>query len=103
ESTILLVRVEGLTGISHLTVARSPNGLDDWRVASRPLLVPEASIESEAWGFEDARSVWVEELNRFVITCTSYGPAGPAVFLATTRDFSSVDRHGIVVSPEDKN
>jgi predicted GH43/DUF377 family glycosyl hydrolase len=47
--------------------------------------------------------VWVEELSRFVITCTSYGPAGPAVYLATTRDFSSVDRHGIVVSPEDKN
>lgn len=102
-STILLVRVEGLTGISHLTVARSPNGLDDWRVATEPLLVPEAGIESEAWGFEDARTVWVEELNCFVITCTSYGPAGPSVYLATTRDFSSVDRHGIVFNPEDKN
>jgi predicted GH43/DUF377 family glycosyl hydrolase len=102
-STILLVRVESLAGISHLTVARSPNGLDDWRIATAPLLAPEAGIESEAWGFEDARTVWVEELNRFVITCTSYGPAGPAVYLATTRDFLSVDRHGIVVNPEDKN
>ena len=55
------------------------------------------------WGFEDARTVWVEELSRFVITCTAYGPAGPAVYLATTQDFSSVERHGIVVTPEDKN
>ena len=31
------------------------------------------------------------------------GPAGPAVYLATTQDFSSVERHGIVVTPEDKN
>ena len=43
------------------------------------------------------------ELDRWVITCTAYGPAGPAVFLATTEDFSSVERHGIVRQPEDKN
>ncbi len=103
ETTILLARVEDLTGISHLTVARTANGFDNWSVAAEPLLAPEAGIESEAWGFEDARTVWVEELNRFVITCTAYGPAGPAVYLATTQDFSSVDKHGIVVTPEDKN
>ena len=38
-----------------------------------------------------------------MITCTAYGPAGPAVFLATTEDFRSVERHGIVRHPEDKN
>jgi predicted GH43/DUF377 family glycosyl hydrolase len=103
ETTVLLARVEDLTGISHLTVARSANGFNNWSVAAEPLLAPEAGIESEAWGFEDARTVWVEELNRFVITCTAYGPAGPAVYLATTQDFSSVDKHGIVVTPEDKN
>jgi len=101
--TLLLARVEDLRGISHLTVARSANGLDGWRVDAEPLLAPEPGIESEAWGFEDARTVWVEELERFVITCTAYGPAGPAVYLATTRDFSSVERHGIMVAPEDKN
>lgn len=101
--TLLLARVEDLRGISHLTVARSANGLDGWRVDTEPLLAPEPGIESEAWGFEDARTVWVEELERFVITCTAYGPAGPAVYLATTRDFSSVERHGIMVAPEDKN
>jgi predicted GH43/DUF377 family glycosyl hydrolase len=103
ETTILLARVEDLRGISHLTVARSGNGFDDWSIGAEPLLAPNAGIESEMWGFEDARAVWVEELDRFVITCTAYGPAGPAVYLATTQDFSSVERHGIVVTPEDKN
>jgi predicted GH43/DUF377 family glycosyl hydrolase len=102
-TTILLARVEDMRGISHLTVARSANGLDDWSIAAEPLLEPARGIESEVWGFEDARAVWVEELNRFVITCTAYGPAGPAVYLATTEDFCSVERHGIVVTPEDKN
>ena len=46
---------------------------------------------SEQWGFEDPRVVWVAELGRFVITCTAYGPAGPAVFLATTEDFTTVE------------
>jgi len=101
--TVLLARVEALTGVSHLTVARSANGIDGWTVAAEPLLEPQSGIESEQWGFEDARVVWVEELECFVITCTAYGPAGPAVYLATTTDFVSVERKGIVVSAEDKN
>ena len=38
-------------------------------------------------GLRGCAAVWVEELDRFVITCTAYGPAGPAVYLATTKDF----------------
>ena len=77
--------------------------MDAWRIEAEPLLAPEAGIESEKWGFEDARTVWVDELECFAITCTAYGPSGPAVYLATTQDFLSVERHGIVVNPEDKN
>jgi predicted GH43/DUF377 family glycosyl hydrolase len=101
--TVVIARVEGLTGVSHLTVARSANGLDGWRVDERPLLEQEPDVESELWGFEDARVVWVPELERWVITCTAYGPAGPAVYLATTEDFVTVERHGIVRHPDDKN
>ena len=61
-TTVLLARVEDLRGISHLTVARSANGFDNWSVAAEPLLEPLPGIESEVWGFEDARAVWVEEL-----------------------------------------
>ena len=100
---MLLARVEDLTGISHLSVARSANGVDGWTIDPEPLLAPTDGIESEQWGFEDARVVFVPELERWVITCTAYGPAGPAVYLATTEDFRSVERLGIVRQPEDKN
>jgi beta-1,2-mannobiose phosphorylase / 1,2-beta-oligomannan phosphorylase len=101
--TVLLARVEDRRGISHLTVARSADGVEGWAVHPQPLLAPENGATAERWGFEDPRAVWVEELGRFVITCTAYGPAGPAVFLATTEDFDSVERYGIVRHPEDKN
>lgn len=101
--TILLARVEDRRGISHLTVARSANGMNDWVIDSQPLLAPADGVASEEWGFEDPRVVWVDELNRFVITCTAYGPAGPAVYLATTEDFTTVERHGVIQHPEDKN
>ena len=103
DTTVLLARVEAPTGISHLSVARSANGFDGWTIAPQPLLEPAEGVESERWGFEDARVVFVPEFGRWVITCTAYGPAGPAVYLATTTDFNEVERHGIVRQPEDKN
>lgn len=101
--TVLLARVEDRRGISQLGVARSPNGFDGWEVQPEPLLAPDDETPSEQWGFEDPRLVWIEELARWAITCTAYGPAGPAVFLATTEDFRTVERYGIVRHPEDKN
>ena len=59
-------------------------------------------IESEQWGFEDPRAVWVAELERWLITCTAYGPSGPAVYLASTTDFRTVERMGIICQPEDR-
>jgi predicted GH43/DUF377 family glycosyl hydrolase len=101
--TVLLARVEDRRGISHLTVARSANGVDGWTIAPEPLLAPVGGEAAEQWGFEDPRVVWLEELGHWAITCTAYGPAGPAVFLATTKDFDTVDRHGVIRHPEDKN
>ena len=103
DETVLLARVEALDGLSHLTVARSANGVDGWAVSDEPLLTATEGIEAECWGFEDPRVVWLAELKRFAITCTSYGPAGPAVYLATTSDFVQLERHGIIKRPEDKN
>jgi predicted GH43/DUF377 family glycosyl hydrolase len=101
--TIVLARVEDLRGISHLAVARSANGVDRWTIASEPLLAPVPGIESEQWGFEDPRVVWLPELERWSITCTAYGPPGPAVYLALTTDFTTVERHGVIKRAEDKN
>jgi predicted GH43/DUF377 family glycosyl hydrolase len=100
--TVLLCRTEDARGISHLWAARSADGVGGWEVDPAPLLSPDPSIPEEQWGFEDARVVFLPELDRWVITCTAYGPPGPAVFLATT-DFRTVTRHGLVMPPEDKN
>lgn len=101
--TVLLARVEARTGISKLTVARSANGIDNWQIDEAPLLAPNEEHFEEQWGFEDPRAVWVEELDTHVITCTAYGPMGPSVYLAKSKDFRTVERVGVIVTPEDKN
>ena len=39
--TVLLARVEDRRGISHLTVARSTNGVNNWTIDPTPLLAPD--------------------------------------------------------------
>ena len=99
---LLLVRVEDRRGLSALHVARSADGRTDWQFDPTPLLGPEADLSAQ-WGYEDARIVWVPELERFVITCTAFGAPGPCVFLATTKDFRTIEERSVVLPPEDKN
>lgn len=101
--TVLLCRVEDRRGISHLSVARSPDGLTDWRVEPEPFMEPRGDHPLEMWGLEDPRITRVDELGGWVIAYTSYGPTGPAVTLALTSDFRSVTRLGVACPPEDKN
>ena len=95
-TTVLLCRVEDRRGISHLTVARSQNGISNWVVDEHPLLAPDPEKPYESWGLEDSRLTWVEELECWVIAYTSFGPGGPGLSLATTKDFRSVERLGLV-------
>ena len=56
--TLLLARVEDRTGISHLTAARSHDGVTDWQIDSQPTLGPDPkNCPEEEWGVEDARIV----------------------------------------------
>lgn len=103
DETVLLCRVEDRRGISHLTVARSRDGLSNWIVDDGPLMAPDPDRPEESWGVEDPRLTRVDELDAWVITYTAFGPGGPAISLATTRDFRSVERLGVVRAPEDKN
>ena len=102
-TTVLLCRVEDRRGLSHLTVARSPDGFSNWVVDNQPLLEPDPARSYEAWGVEDPRITWVAELQTWVIVFTSFGPGGPSLSLATTSDFRTVHRLGMVRAPEDKN
>ena len=102
--TLLLVRVEDLRGISHLHVARSVDGVTDWRFDPAPLLVPEPDrYPEEIWGCEDPRLTWLPERDEWAISYTAYSRRGPLVSLATTTDFRSVQRLGPVMPPEDKD
>jgi len=101
--TLLLVRVEDRSGVSHLTVARSADGIHDWRIEQQPALAPSPDHPEEQWGVEDPRATWLEELGRFAVTYTAYSPPGPLVALATTADFRTWERIGPVLPPENKD
>ncbi len=99
----LLLRVEDRRGLSSLHVARSSDGRTGWETEPKPLLQPDPNQELWEWGFEDARVVFVEELDRYVITCTAYGRQGACVYLATSEDLATIEHGAIVMTPEDKN
>ncbi len=103
DDTVLLCRVEDRRGISHLTVARSRDGVSNWVVDDTPLLAPDPAWPEEDWGVEDPRITRVDELDAWVIAYTSFSDGGPGVSLATTQDFRSVQRLGRARAPEDKN
>lgn len=102
--TILLMRVEDLRGISHLTVARSPDGVHHWRVDPRPSLEPEpAAHAEEVWGIEDPRVTWLPEREEWGVAYTAFSRRGPLVSLAVTSDFRDFRRLGPAMPPEDKD
>jgi predicted GH43/DUF377 family glycosyl hydrolase len=102
--TLLLARVEDRRGISHLTAARSPDGVSDWKIDTQPTMAPDPdNYPEEIWGIEDPRITWTPELDRYAITYTSYSTSGPLVSLALTSDFKWIERKGVVMPPEDKD
>lgn len=101
---ILLLRVEDLRGISHLTVARSKDGITNWQIDSKPTLMPDPlNYPEEIWGIEDPRITYLEELKKYAITYTAYSHGGPLVSLAMTEDFKTFERYGAILPPEDKD
>src|SRR5438046_9226394 len=54
DETVLLVRVEDRRGHSHLTVARSNDGVSNWHIDSKPTFTSDtADHPEEAWGIGD--------------------------------------------------
>ncbi|HOC23692.1 MAG TPA: glycosidase [bacterium] len=102
--TLLLIRIEDRRGISHLTVARSKDGISGWRIDHQPTFPPDADhYPEELWGVEDPRITWMEELGEFYFTYTAYSQDGPLVSLARTKDFKTFARLGGVLLPENKD
>lgn len=87
-----------LTFISHLRVMRSPDGrsLDS---LSAEHFSPQTIYEE--FGVEDPRITRIGE--HYYITYVAVSRHGAATALATTRDFQSFERHGIILYPENKD
>jgi len=103
-TTLLLCRVEDRRGISHLSAARSVDGVGDWHIDATPTFAPDdAHHPEETWGVEDPRITWVPELARYAVVYTAYSPPGPGVSLALTEDFRVFERLGMILSPDDKD
>lgn len=103
-TTLLLCRVEDMRGHSHLTVARSQDGVSNWEIDPEPTFVADAqNYPEELWGVEDSRITYVPELEQYAILYTSYSRGGPGVSMALTRDFRNYERLGVVMPPEDKD
>lgn len=87
-----------LTSLSHLRLARSRDGLR-FTIDSAPFLFPARMDES--YGIEDARITFLD--NQYWITYTAVSEHGPAVGLARTSDFKTVERLGLILPPPNKD
>lgn len=107
DKVLLLNRIEDMCGFSHLCVATSKDGFTDWQIDKEPTMRPDPEGHPEdMYGIEDPRIVRLEDdedRKKYAITYTSFSEAGPLVSLATTDDFKSFKRYGVIMPPDDKD
>jgi len=103
-TTLLLCRVEDRRGISHLSAARSANGVSGFEIDREPTLAPDPQrFPEEHFGIEDPRITYVPELGRYAVAYTAFTRDGPGVALALTEDFRTFERSGLILPPDDKD
>jgi predicted GH43/DUF377 family glycosyl hydrolase len=99
--TLLLLRIEDRKGFSSFAVATSPNGLTDWKIDTTRGLLPKLDGAEESGGIEDPRITKIGD--DYFVAYTGYSADGPLVCLAKTRDFSTWERLGAALRPDDKD
>jgi predicted GH43/DUF377 family glycosyl hydrolase len=87
-----------LTFISHLRVVRCGDGRSVNKVTDARFL---PATDLEEFGVEDPRITAIE--GRFYFTYVAVSRHGAATALASTTDFRSFDRHGVIFCPENKD
>ncbi|HOS42195.1 MAG TPA: glycoside hydrolase family 130 protein [Armatimonadota bacterium] len=87
-----------LTSLSHLRLARSRDGVT-FTIDETPALYPRD--RAEEYGLEDPRITRIDET--YFITYTAVSRWGIAVGLASTTDFVTYQRHGLIFGPENKD
>lgn len=84
-----------LTSISHLRVARSSDGRH-FTVEERPALWPDQTYEG--YGLEDPRITQLGDT--YYVVYKGVAPDGITQCLASTKDFVTWEKHGIIFAPE---
>ena len=103
RQTVLLCRVEDLTGSSILWLARSDDGVH-FTPDPLPALLP-STVEPfhavEHFSLEDPRITPLDGL--FYITYAGFSQYDNITLLARTADFQTYERVAVITLPEDKN
>ena len=87
-----------LTSVSHLRVFRRSEEVgSQW--APGPVLLPESTTEEH--GIEDPRITQIDGV--YWITYVAVSRHGAATALASTQDFLSFERYGVIFPPENKD
>ncbi|MBQ8885793.1 MAG: glycoside hydrolase family 130 protein [Clostridia bacterium] len=87
-----------LTSMSYLAVARSKDG-ENFILDENCGIFPET--EYEAYGVEDARISVID--GKYYITYTAVSDLGICVALATTKDFKTFEKKGVLLTPDNKD
>lgn len=103
NEVLLLLRIESYSGRSHLTIARSKDGVTNWQIENKAFMHPVDGYKYEEFGVEDCRITRMEELDAWVIAYTAYMEHGPAIGIAKTKDFCDIERIGIAYPPDNKD
>jgi len=87
-----------LTSISHLRLARSNDGIN-FKIEDAPAIAPANGYET--FGIEDPRITLINDT--YYISYVAVCPFGVTTCLASTKDFSSFERYGVIFCPENKD
>jgi len=90
--------VDYLTHVSHLRVARSPDGV---RFEIAPTPTVQAATRMEEYGVEDPRITEIE--GEFLITYVAVSRLGITTALLRTADFRTFERRGTILLPDQKD
>ncbi|HOO33654.1 MAG TPA: glycosidase [Thermotogota bacterium] len=92
----MLYRAQGADMVSRMGYAVSTDGLHFNRM-EKPVFSPERP--EELYGVEDPRLTRIED--RYYMTYTAYSPTDIKVALASTKNFITWERHGIILPEYD--
>ena len=87
-----------LSSLSHIRLARSKDGIH-FTVEETPALAP--ANEYEIYGIEDPRITYIDKT--YYISYSAISPMGSAICLASTTDFKSYQRHGVIFCPDNRD